>query len=257
MLRINLEKETQKLIKFIRAVLKQQGFQKVILALSGGVDSSTVLALAVRALGKNNVLAAILPFGKLNKEETKAALLTAKLFKIPKKNIFLMDIEPIVDSFLKLSFRSSKIRKGNIIARVRMILLYDLAKKNKALVCGTENRSEYLLGYYTRFGDEAADLEPLRNVYKTNVKQMAKNLGIPQKIINRPPSAGLWQGQTDEKELGFSYQEADPILYLHFNKNYSWKKIVQLGFKKRLVEKVKKRVQENEFKKKVPYLAEV
>jgi len=251
------QKTIVKLTKFIKNEVKKAGFEKLVIGLSGGLDSSTVLTLAIRALGKNNVLAVILPYGGLNKKDVEDALLMINFLRIPSDNLFQVDIKSIVDSFVVLGKDTNQIRKGNIMVRTRMILLYDLAKKHQALVCGTENKSEHVLGYYTRFGDEASDLEPLRGFYKSQVKKLAKHLKIPEKIINKPPSAGLWQGQTDEKELGFSYDEADPILFYWFEKKFSWEEILQSGFDKELVEKVKKQVQQNEFKTKVPYLPKV
>ncbi|MBI2190192.1 MAG: NAD(+) synthase, partial [Candidatus Levybacteria bacterium] len=134
---------------------------------------------------------------------------------------FILSIKSIVDKLAKtLGVQPLKdsIRLGNIMARVRMILLYDLAKKHQALVCGTENRSEYHLGYFTRFGDEASDFEPIRHLYKTQVYQLASYLGVPKTVIDKKPTAGLWAEQTDEGEFGFSYKEADPVLYLYFDK---------------------------------------
>ncbi len=216
---INSEKETKKIINFIKKTVYSAGFSKVIVSLSGGVDSSLVTFLAVKALGENNVFIASLPYQGLNKDND--IELIFKKLKIPKKNVFEIDIKPIVDNIKHLTFNKNeddRIRLGNIMARVRMIILYDLAKANQALVCGTENKSEYLLGYYTLYGDSASDLEPIRHLYKTQVYQLAKFLGVPQKIINKPPSAGLWKGQTDEKELDFSYFQADLILYFLFEK---------------------------------------
>lgn len=256
-LKFDCQKTTSRLTKFIKSYTQKAGLKKVIIACSGGVDSSTTLTLAVWALGKDNVLAAILPYGELNRKEVKNALLMVNLLKIPPKNVFKINIKPMVDSFMKVAKDADQIRKGNMMARARMILLYDLAKKHQALVCGTENKSEYLLGYYTRFGDEASDLEPIRGLYKTQLRELAKYLMIPKKIISQPPTAGLWRGQTDEKELGFSYKKADPILYLYFDKRYSWKKISKMSFKKKLVEKVKVRLKKNEFKRRVPIVAKI
>jgi len=135
-----------------------------------------------------------------------------------------------------------------------MILLYDLAKKLQALVLGTENKSEYLLGYFTRFGDEASDIEPVRHLYKTQVRQLALYLGIPRKIINKAPTAGFWLGQTDEKELGFTYEEADKILYLYFDLKKRKEEIEKIGFKKETIKKVISRVKANDFKHKLPYV---
>lgn len=185
---IRPEKVTEKIVKFIKSTCRREGFSKVIIGLSGGVDSSTTPVLATKALGKDNVLVAILPYGK-DKREFESALFMTNLCQIHQKNVFKIEIKPIVDSFLRKVKDTNQLRKGNIIARVRMILLFDLAKKSKALFCGTENKSEHLLGYYTRFGDEASGLEPLRNLYKTQVIKLAEYLNIPKEIVAKPPSA--------------------------------------------------------------------
>lgn len=244
----------QRIIEFLRREVKKAGFQKVIISLSGGVDSSTTLTLAVKALGAENVLVVLLPYKELDQDND--AKLVIKKLKIPKENVLEIEILETLNSFAE-NLKPDRLRLGNIMARVRMILLFDLAKKEKALVCGTENKSEYLLGYFTRFGDEASDLEPIRNLYKTQVVRLAHYLGVPGRIITKPPSAGLWKGQTDEEELGFSYQEADPILYLHFEKKYSWEKIKKMGFRKELIRRVKKRVETNWFKHEVPKVAPI
>lgn len=132
-----------------------------------------------------------------------------------------------------------------------MIYLYDLSKKQRALVVGTENRSEHLLGYFTRFGDEASDIEPIRCLYKTQIYQLANYLKVPEYFINQPPTAGLWRNQTDEEEFGFSYQEADPVLYLYFDKNLSVEKIKELGYKN--ARKIIDFALNNRYKHLVPY----
>ena len=255
-LKIDCQKTTEKLVKFIKDGVKKAGFKQVVIGFSGGIDSAVSLTLAVKALAKENVFAVVLPYSKENKKDVEDIFLITNLLKIPLQNVVQINIQSMVDSFLKTIKDADQIRKGNIIARTRMILLYDLAKKHQALVCGTENKSEHVLGYYTRFGDEASDLEPIKGYYKTQIRQLARFLNIPEKIINKPPSAGLWQGQTDEKELGFSYQEADPILALYFEKKHSWDKITQAGFETELLEKVKAWIEKNEFKSKVPLLPE-
>lgn len=248
------EKFTKKTAFFIKQTVKRAGFQRVLVALSGGVDSATTLSLAVKALGRENVFVALLPCGELNKKGLNNSRLLINKLKLPSKNILEADIKPLIDKFIKLDKDREKTRKGNIMARVRMIILFDLAKKHKALVCGTENKSEHLLGYFTRFGDEASDLEPLRSLYKTQVYQLAKHLRMPREIVKAKPSAGLWKGQNDEKELGFSYQKADPVLYLLFEKKLSLSKIVKKGFDKELVMKVKNWVNKNKFKHKTPHV---
>ena len=144
-----------------------------------------------------------------------------------------------------------KVRLGNIMARIRMIIIYDLAKKHNALVAGTENQSEYLLGYFTRFGDQASDFEPIQHLYKTQVYQLAKFLGVPKNIIEKEPTAGLWNGQTDEGEFGFTYQEADQVLYLYYDKKLKLEKIKKKGF--RNAEKIIKFSLKNSYKHHAPY----
>jgi len=145
----------------------------------------------------------------------------------------------------------ARFRLANLAARIRMMILFDQAKKLDALVIGTENLSESLLGYFTRFGDEASDLEPIIHLYKTQVVSLAKHLNIPESIISKSPSADLWKGQTDAKELGFTYQQADPILYLL--KDHTNQEIEQLGYSIDLVKKVSDQVNRNQFKHQVPY----
>lgn len=145
-----------------------------------------------------------------------------------------------------------KVRLGNVMARVRMMVLYDLAKKLNAIVCGTENKSEYYLGYFTRFGDAASDFEPIAHLYKTQVYQLAKYLGVPKEFIDKTPTAGLWPGQTDEGEFGFTYKEADAVLQLYFDKKLNLAEIKKRGFKN--AEKIIARVLKNEYKHQTPYL---
>ena len=166
---------------------------------------------------------------------------------------FKSDIKPIVDAAIKHDPSISNLRKGNMMARIRMMLLYDFAKKHQGLVLGTENKTENILGYFTRFGDEASDIEPLLGLYKTQVRQLASFLDVPERIIIKSPSAGFWKGQTDEKEYGFTYEEADKVLHLHVDQHKSKEEIIRKGFDKETVEKVVQRLKDNEFKHKLPY----
>jgi NAD+ synthase len=284
---INCEQQTEQITNFIRQVLKKSGFVKSVVAISGGVDSAASLMLLSKAIGPTNTLAAMMPYGDQDIGDAKRII---NMTKIPSKNIFLINIEEIVRAIVKKlkqlnnetieprkDFSNShsvysavfesgnqrgkqfnneameQLRLGNIMARVRMIILYDLAKANKALVCGTENKSERLLGYFTLHGDSASDFEPLTHLYKTQLKQLAKFLGIPQSIIDKAPTAGLWPGQTDEQELGFSYAEADEILALAVDKKMPVAEIVKKGFSLEIVNKVLQKVSKNSFKHKVPY----
>lgn len=242
-LAIDTQKEVEKITTFIKDVLKKTIHQKVVIGLSGGIDSTTSLYLLRRAMPSENIIAAHLPY------------FSTSMPKLPQK-VTKISICNIVDTFLsELSVdQKDVVRAGNIMARVRMVVLYDLAKKHKALVCGTENRSEYYLAYFTRFGDEASDFEPIRHLFKTQVYQLARSLGVPEKIINQSPTAGLWQGQTDEGEFGFSYAQADQVLHLYFDKKLSVEEIKNKGLQnaKKIIEWVKR----NEYKHKAPYAIE-
>lgn len=216
-------------INFIRKIFRREKVKQAVIAVSGGIDSSLALVLTVKALEAKNVFSLQLPYGE---QSTESSDLILDFVKLPKVNRQKINIQPAVDAF-KIH---DKIRLGNVMARVRMIYAYDLAKQLNALVVGTENKSEKLLGYYTRFGDEASDIEPIVHLYKTVVFKLARDLSLPEAIINQLPTAGLWPGQTDEQELGFSYTLADEALQ-----------------GKSSNAKVLQRLKEVEFKKRVPY----
>lgn len=252
-LSINPSQEADNIISFITNNVSRAGFSKVVLGLSGGLDSSVCCLLAVKALRKENVHIGLFPYQDLNKEGLEDAQLLTHSLNIAPANIHLIDIKPLVDPVIALDRTISNLRKGNIMVRMRMILLFDLSKKLPALVLGTENRTEHLLGYFTRFGDSASDIEPIIHLYKTQVRQLAKFLDVPEKIINKVPTAGMWSGQTDEDELGFTYEQADQILYLHVEQKKEIEEIVGMGFAKETAEEVIKYLNSNKFKQVVPY----
>jgi len=239
-------------IQFLKTSFQNAGFRRAVVAMSGGVDSSVSCALAVRALGKNNVYPLLLPYGNLNPQAVVDARLVTKTLGIPVANVIEINIQPLVDPIIAPDSSIDGIRRGNVMARVRMILLYDWAKKKNALVIGTENKTEHLLGYFTRFGDEASDIEPLRNFYKTEVYKLARLLRLPEKILLKAPTAGLWEGQTDEGEFGFTYKEADEVLGMIIDKKQSIDEVVAKGYDRIIVEKVVKRMKENNFKHHLP-----
>lgn len=253
-LNINPEEETKKITKFLKKTFKEQNISKAVLGLSGGIDSATSLYLLKNAIPLENIIVLHLPYFD---EYSKDIDELIKHTQIPKKNVHIISIKPMVDVFAKKfsidppkSFLD-KIRFGNIAARVRMTVLFDMAKKHNALVVGTENKSEYLLSYFTRFGDEASDLEPIQQLYKTQVYQLAEYLKVPERILQAKPTAGLWRGQTDESEFGFTYEEADQVLFRYFEKKRSIIQIKKEGFEN--AEKIIKWVEKNEYKHKVPY----
>lgn len=243
-----------RLIQFVRSSFTQTEFTRAVIAISGGVDSATSLALAVRAIGASNIYPLLLPCGRLNTQDVLDAMSLIEHLQIPVRNITRVDIKPVVDQLTRTESGMDNIRRGNIMARTRMIVAYDQAKKREALVVGTENKTEHLLGYYTRFGDEASDIEPLRNLYKTQVYELARFLSIPESILEKAPSAGLWPGQTDEGEFGFTYKDADEILSALVDEKKTIDQVVESGFDRSVVEKVYNRMQSNEFKHHLPFL---
>ena len=244
---IDTKRAKEKIVGFIRTQVKEAGFSKVVVGLSGGLDSSVVAYLAKGALGAENVYGIVLPYETSNKDDVEDVKEVIETLKI---NLIEIDITSMVDSLLTSLKDTDKIRKGNIMARARMIALYNQAAKYKALVLGTSNKTELLLGYFTKYGDGGVDIEPLGNLYKTQVRQLAKDLGVPERIIKKVPTAGLWPGQTDEEELGFTYEEVDRLLYAMLDGKKSDEELIELGFKKEFVDKVKNKIKNTEHKRK-------
>jgi len=208
---LDLYREVEHVSRFISGYVGNTRCVKVVVGLSGGIDSSLSAALCVKALGRDNVLGVLLPYRTSHRDSAADALLLAKSLSIATETI---DISPMVDAyFCDVDLPIHPLRKGNFMARMRMSVLYDLSAKHQALVVGTCNRTELLVGYFTQFGDGASAFEPIGHLYKTEVWKMAKLLGVPETIISKTPTADLWEGQTDEQELGISYPVLDEILY--------------------------------------------
>ncbi len=242
------------IVTFISRVFRKNKKTKAVIGLSGGIDSALSLQLLTHAIGPDNILPFSLP---LEPEQNPNVNLLLKQLAIPVNRLRIIPIRTFIVPITRHTHKNSqssltdKIRYGNIAARIRMILLFDFAKKHNALVCGTENKSEHLLGYYTRFGDGASDLEPIMHLYKTQVYQLAEFLHIPNAIITQPPTAGLWQNQTDENELGFSYEEADRGLDLHLKQHKNNRQIKLKGYPN--AAKIIQIYKKNKFKSMVPY----
>lgn len=244
------------LISFIQQETKRINISKCVIGLSGGIDSSVTAYITQKANGPKNVYGLLLPYKASSKDSIADALLIAKKLKIQTS---IIDITQAVDSLINSlpNTKIDKIRKGNIIARMRMICLYDYSAKVKGLVIGTGNKTELLLGYSTLFGDSACAINPMGDLYKTQIWQLAKLLKIPEKIIKKKPSADLWIGQSDEGELGFKYEQVDQLLYYMIDCRYTDKELQDIGFQPGFIKKVKNIIKKNQFKRLPPIIAKV
>jgi NAD+ synthase len=246
------------IVAFLRRQLEQTGFERLVVGLSGGVDSATVAYLAARAVGAANLLAVTMPYRTSDpSSETDAAGVVAALGCDSQR----VDLTPFADPLLTVVGSGDepaiRVRRGNVLARLRMIVLYDRSAAFDGLVCGTSNKTEALLGYGTLFGDMAAALQPIGDLYKTQLRAVATELGVPAEIVAKPPSADLWPGQTDEGELGATYEDLDRILYALVDRRWTVERCVRAGLDERLVRWTEARVAANEFKRQVPPVAKV
>jgi len=253
-LSINTDLAREILTGFIKSEVTRVGFSHAIINLSGGLDSALSCALAVEALGTENVLALRLPYRSSSPDSLTDAQVLIDQFKIQSETI---DITEMVDPLIRRDPNISNVRKGNIMARARMIVLYDQSEGFKALPIGTSNKTEILLGYSTQWGDSASAINPIGDLYKTQVRQLSHALNIPGPIIDKAPSADLWEGQTDEGELGFTYEEVDRLLYLLVDERYSPQEVIEAGFSEKFVNTVTARIRRNQFKRMQPPIAKI
>ena len=239
---------------FIRSEINRVGFSRAVVGLSGGIDSALSCALAAEALGPGNVLAVRMPYKSSSPESLEHAQMVIEQFGVQSETVEITDM---ADGLISLDPDMSKTRKGNVMARARMIVLYDRSEVFKGLVVGTGNKTEILLGYSTLWGDSASALNPIGDLYKAQVRQLARAMDIPAVIIDKAPSADLWVGQTDEGELGFTYDEVDKLLYLLVDQRYSPEECVEAGFEQPFVEGVVNRIRRNQFKRMLPPIAKL
>jgi len=255
---IAAEQAVELITAFIRSQAEQTGFSRLVVGLSGGVDSATVAFLSARAIGPDNLLAVRMPYRSSSPDSETDALRVVTALGCRTGRV---EITPMVDPMLALITGSDEgalqVRRGNVMARQRMIVLYDRSAAFDALVAGTGNKTEALLGYGTLHGDMAAAIAPIGDLYKSQLRAVAGVLGVPPEILAKPPSADLWPGQTDEGELGASYDDLDRILFALVDRRWSARRCTAAGLDPQLVGWVAERVARNEFKRQVPPVAKL
>jgi NAD+ synthase len=253
-LTINTNLARKILTGFIHTEITRMGFSHAVIGLSGGIDSALSCFLAAEALGPENVLAIRMPYKTSSPDSLEDAQKVIDATGVQAMTVEITDmVEPLFDRFPDMD----NMRKGNIMARERMIILYDQSSAFKGLVVGTGNKTEILLGYTTLYGDSANALNPIGDLYKAQVRQLSQDLGVPESIISKAPSADLWAGQTDEDELGFTYAEADQLLYLLVDQRYTPQECVEAGFREPFVRTVVERIRRNHFKRILPPIAKL
>ena len=251
---LNLKEVHSELVEFLRESFKKAGFSKAVLGLSGGIDSALVAYLLRDALGKENVLAIMMPYKSSNPDSLNHAKLVIEDLGINSKTIEITDM---IDAYFKNEKEATSLRMGNKMARERMSILFDYSSKENALVVGTSNKTEIYLGYSTQFGDSACALNPIGDLYKTNIWDLSRYLKIPNELIEKKPSADLWEGQTDEQEMGLTYKEADQVLYRMLEENKKVEEVLAEGFNKDLVDNIVRRMNRSEYKRRMPLIAKI
>lgn len=253
-LTINTDLAHTILVGFLRDAVYKVGFSRAVIGLSGGIDSALAAYLVAEAIGPQNVLAIRMPYRTSSPDSLSDAQAVIDALGVQSDTV---DITPMVDPLLARFPDANNVRKGNIMARMRMVVLYDQSVAFGGLVIGTSNKTETLLGYSTVYGDNAAGVQPIADLYKTQVRQLARALGLPPSILTKPPSADLWAGQTDEDELGFTYETADQVLYLLVDERYTVDEVAAEGFERDFVARVWRQVRLNHYKRTMPNVAKL
>lgn len=258
-LALNLPLVTQQMVDFVGREIRRVGLSRAVVGLSGGIDSAVSCYLAALALGPENVLAVRLPYRTSSAGSLSDAQAVIDDLGVLAETVEITDmVDPLFERVgIGTESRGERLRRGNIMARQRMIVLYDQSAAFGGLVVGTGNRTEMLLGYSTLFGDSAHAINPIGDLYKCQVRQVATHLGTPRSILDKPPSADLWVGQTDEDELGFTYDQADQILHLLYDQRLSPAQIAGRGFDLALVEKIEGTVRRNQYKRTMPVICKI
>ena len=253
-MQLNCQLVTEVLQSFIRDELSKAGFHRVVVGLSGGIDSAVSCFLAARALGPENVLAVMMPYKTSSRESLSDAEAVVATLQVKSE---IVEITPIVDGYFASQPEASFLRRGNAMARARMIILFDKSMECKGLVLGTSNKTELLLGYGTLYGDMASAINPIGDLYKTDIFRLAHHLGVPQPILDKKPTADLWAGQSDEDELGFTYADVDELLYEIIDRRVSLQELLGRGFKEDFVHRVVGKIRSSQFKRRGPVVCKV
>jgi NAD+ synthase len=251
---LDYESLRKDLVRFIRDEFHRTGTARGILGLSGGLDSALVAYLAVEALGADQVSAVAMPYRDSSPESLADARRVAEATQL---DFSVREITPMVDPYFADQPEASALRRGNKMARERMSILYDLSAVQGALVLGTSNKSEICLGYGTAFGDLACAINPIGDLYKTHVRGLSRHLGVPAEILSKAPSADLWAGQSDEEELGFGYDEVDPLLFRMVDEKWDRQALVEAGWSADFVDRVDHMFHSSEFKRRMPLIADL
>ena len=242
------------LVGFVRDEIQKVGLKRAVLGLSGGIDSALSCFIAAEALGPENVLAVRMPYRASAQSSFDHAQLVIDQLGVQTERV---DISEMVDAWQRQSPNMDRLRAGNIMARCRMITLYDRSASFGGLVVGTGNKTELMLGYTTLFGDQGCALNPIGDLFKTQIRALSAEMGVPRVIIEKAPSADLWEGQTDEQEMGLSYDEVDQLLHVMVDLRYSIEEAIELGFDEKYVRRIWRMVGRNQFKRRYPLIAKV
>ena len=253
-LKLNADLVRELLVRFIRDETTNAGFTKAVLGVSGGVDSAVSAVLAAEALGTDNVFGVMMPYTTSSPQSVEDARLLMEKIGIRSE---LVAIDKMVDGYCAQQKITDALRRGNVMARARMIVLYDISARERALVIGTSNKTEILIGYGTQHGDLASAINPIGDLYKSQIWPLAEKLDIPKRIIDKAPSADLWEGQTDEKEMGVTYADLDALLYEMIDERRSDAELISDGFKEELIQRTRGTIRRNQFKRRPPVIAKI
>jgi NAD+ synthase len=242
------------LVSFLREEVGSAGLARAVLGLSGGIDSAVACALAARAFGPDNVLALCLPYSASDPASERDARAVASALGVRYE---VVDITPQVDAYFTRHPDADALRRGNKMARERMSILYDRSAEFRGLVVGTSNKTELLLGYGTLFGDMASAINPVGDLYKTQIFQLARHLALPASVLDKAPSADLWEGQTDEAEMGFTYDAVDRLLWDLVERRCSENELAAAGHEAAFVTRVRRLIARSQFKRRMPIIAKL